>query len=206
VSGDNKPALSHHANSAHVTFHFKQRDNAFWLATQLRDNGYSQSEAEHTVRIYVSSVPKINAKGEAEDYLLTEAFRSIRQAYSAAARKPWTRYTHSRVLPTETELDRKDLGYAMPGGTIEQRKDNCFEVTDRGVVHHGGRPVESTRARGSAHNLKSSLQLGTTAAETGAGTCDSEILMERCIHGRCQWNFLRETEVRYARDYYRSVL
>jgi hypothetical protein len=66
------------------------RNNAgFWLACQLRDNGYSQAEAETRMREYADAVPATNMKGQAEPYTHTEALTSLQQAYAAPRREPW---------------------------------------------------------------------------------------------------------------------
>ncbi|HYI92886.1 MAG TPA: phage/plasmid primase, P4 family [Bryobacteraceae bacterium] len=66
------------------------RNNAgFWLAMQLRDNGYSQPEAENSMRDYVSAVPPVNAKGQRETYTISEAQASVREAFRSPAREPW---------------------------------------------------------------------------------------------------------------------
>jgi hypothetical protein len=61
----------------------------FWLAVQLRDNGYRIGEAESAMRIYRSRVPGTNAKGERELYTEHEMKSSLREAYSRLARMPW---------------------------------------------------------------------------------------------------------------------
>ena len=66
------------------------RNNAgFWLACQLRDNGYFQAEAETRMREYADAVPATNMKGQAEPYTHTEALTSLQQAYAAPRREPW---------------------------------------------------------------------------------------------------------------------
>jgi putative DNA primase/helicase len=60
-----------------------------WLATQLRDNDYSQSEAESAMRNYRGRVPDTNTKGEREPYTDGEMQATLRAAYSRPAREPW---------------------------------------------------------------------------------------------------------------------
>lgn len=68
------------------------RNNAgFWLACQLRDNGYSSGEAEVVMRDYRSQVPYSNTKGKPEAYTEPEMKASLREAYSKPAREPWAR-------------------------------------------------------------------------------------------------------------------
>lgn len=61
----------------------------FWLACQLRDNGYSVSDAEAAMHVYRSRVQSTNAKGKREPYVETEMMASLRQAYSQPARDAW---------------------------------------------------------------------------------------------------------------------
>jgi putative DNA primase/helicase len=87
------------------------RNNAgFWLACQLRDNGFSQSEAVRFMEGYRSQVGPTNTKGAAEPYTWSEAESSLEQAYSASAREPWTASrtssaTHSDDPVTETKTN-----------------------------------------------------------------------------------------------------
>ena len=68
------------------------RNNAgFWLAGQLRDNGYSQAEAEGAMRNYRGRVPAINTKGEGEAYTEAEMRATLREACRRPAREPWER-------------------------------------------------------------------------------------------------------------------
>jgi hypothetical protein len=77
------------------------RNNAgFWLAIQLRDNGYDRIQALEIGRQYVAAAPPTNTKGEYEEYDLAEFEQSIDQAYSAPARSSWGRqYRRPRPLP-----------------------------------------------------------------------------------------------------------
>ena len=74
-----------------------RNDAGFHLAVQLRDNGYSQSEAEAVLEEYSSRVPTTNAKGEAEPYACREALASVRQAYRESPREPWPEQRASRI-------------------------------------------------------------------------------------------------------------
>jgi putative DNA primase/helicase len=79
-----------------------RRNNAgFWLAGQLRDNGYGLMEAETTLRNYRSRCPATNTKGERESYSNHEIQASLREAYSRAAREPWG---HSGPVGGESAL------------------------------------------------------------------------------------------------------
>jgi hypothetical protein len=61
--------------------------NAFWLAAQLRDNGYSQAEAEPVVRNYHAQVEAFGA----HPFALKEAMQALNSAFKHAPREPWTR-------------------------------------------------------------------------------------------------------------------
>jgi putative DNA primase/helicase len=66
-----------------------RNDAGFWLAAQLRDNCYSQGEAEQVMLDYACRVPDENTKGQNEQYSRREALASLRQAYARPAREPW---------------------------------------------------------------------------------------------------------------------
>ena len=72
------------------------RNNAgFWLACQLRDNGYDIGEAESAMRCYLSSVGPKNTRGQRESYSEHEMLATVSQAYSRAVRDPWERRKYS---------------------------------------------------------------------------------------------------------------
>jgi len=66
-----------------------RNNGGFWLACQLRDNGYGEGDAEAAMRDYRSRVPSTNAKGQRDSYSVREMMASLRQAYSQPAREPW---------------------------------------------------------------------------------------------------------------------
>jgi putative DNA primase/helicase len=65
-----------------------RNNSGFWLAVQMRDNGYSESEALDAIRVYARQVGDTNTKGQREPYTGAEAFASVRKAYQAAPRAP----------------------------------------------------------------------------------------------------------------------
>ena len=66
------------------------RNNAgFWLATQLRDNGYSRIEVETAVLGYASRCPATNTKGHIEPYATVEVQATVREVFGRPARKAW---------------------------------------------------------------------------------------------------------------------
>jgi putative DNA primase/helicase len=66
-----------------------RNNRGFWLALQLRDNGYSQAEAEACVLDYRSRCHRTNTKGQPETYSEYEALSSVRKAFEGSQREPW---------------------------------------------------------------------------------------------------------------------
>lgn len=67
------------------------RNNAgLWLACQLRDNAYSQMDAERIVASYAASVGNTGSHAYTEQ----EAVKTLRSAYGRSAREPWAATTH----------------------------------------------------------------------------------------------------------------
>lgn len=93
-----------------------------WLATQLRDNGYSQTEAESAMRDYRGRVSDTNTKGEREPYTQTEMRATLREAYSRAARQPWERKAAPEpIKATTTRQDPLELPVRQQGARPEQQ-------------------------------------------------------------------------------------
>lgn len=67
-----------------------RNDAGFWLACQLRDNRYSENEADAVLSEFVRLVPQSGAAGS---YSAQEAAASVRQAYKQAPREPWSKGT-----------------------------------------------------------------------------------------------------------------
>ncbi|MBA2680226.1 MAG: hypothetical protein H0U76_17745, partial [Ktedonobacteraceae bacterium] len=67
-----------------------RNDTGFWLACQLRDNGYTSDATKEVLREYVAQVPQENSKGVSEPYTQEEAFASVTSAFHEAARSAWT--------------------------------------------------------------------------------------------------------------------
>ena len=66
------------------------RNNAgLWLAIQLRDNGYSQIEAEAVALLYAACCPATNTKGHIEPYLPDEVRATVHEVYGRPAREAW---------------------------------------------------------------------------------------------------------------------
>ncbi len=67
----------------------KRNESGFWLACQLRDNGFSEADAQDVMERYAYQVPDYNSKGDREAYTLQEARHSLGQAYRREARSAW---------------------------------------------------------------------------------------------------------------------
>jgi hypothetical protein len=99
------------------------RNNAgFWLACQLRDNGWSEAEGLAAIQHFASRVPATNSKGQIEPYTIAEATASLRQAYRAPARWPLTSSTsnhngqHANGYKSPGRPDAEDLETIVPEG------------------------------------------------------------------------------------------
>lgn len=62
-----------------------RNDTGLWHACQLRDNGFSESEAEH----YQSDYWRAAAHAGDHPYTWDDALKSLKQAYRRPAREPW---------------------------------------------------------------------------------------------------------------------
>jgi predicted P-loop ATPase len=72
------------------------RNNAgFWLAGQLRDNGYNKAEAAAAMRDYLAKAGGTNTKGQQEPYTEAEMLATLDQAFNRPAREPWKPNGHS---------------------------------------------------------------------------------------------------------------
>jgi hypothetical protein len=58
-----------------------RNDTGAWLATQLRDNGYSRAAAERFTRVFARRTPTRNLKGQAQPYTEAEALATVRLIY-----------------------------------------------------------------------------------------------------------------------------
>jgi hypothetical protein len=110
------------------------RNNAgFWLAVQLRDNGYIIGEAEIVVRNYGSRCPGINTKGERESYSEKEIQASLHEAYSRPAREPWGHSGHIHLpRPDMTVAQRVGGGSVNPAGSDSEPDLLLQPYTDTG--------------------------------------------------------------------------
>jgi hypothetical protein len=72
-----------------------RNDSGFWLACQLRDNRYSEAEAEGVVVRFAGAAP-----GHGHPYTEREARATVRSAYSRPAREPWVKALHMPSRPS----------------------------------------------------------------------------------------------------------
>lgn len=68
-----------------------RNNGGFWLAQQLRDNGYSQAEAETAGGDYMSRLWHTDTKGHVDAYAPEEYLRTVESVYSEPPREPWER-------------------------------------------------------------------------------------------------------------------
>ena len=71
----------------------------FWLAAQLRDNGYARDEASAVLREYRRLVGSSNTKGQKETYSEAEVLATLDQVYSRPAREPWGQKPNDKSAP-----------------------------------------------------------------------------------------------------------
>jgi putative DNA primase/helicase len=107
----------------------------FWLATQLRDNGYHQDEAEGILSAYSARVSRNNSKGQPETYSKAEAVASLRQAYSRPAREPWPKGTDQGASPEASPNLPPQTAGAEPDLLSQQHNDHGN--SERLIALHG---------------------------------------------------------------------
>jgi putative DNA primase/helicase len=99
------------------------RNNAgFWLAGQLRDNGYARAEAAVAMEHYRTRTPATNTKGEPEGYTETEVAATLEQVYSRAARQPW-----------RSAQSAPNVGQTNPGFQASTKSTRAFDLRADGV-------------------------------------------------------------------------
>jgi hypothetical protein len=122
------------------------RNNAgFWLACQLRDNGYEMGDAYFAMRDYCSQVRSINAKGNREGYTQAEITASLSQAYSLTPRDPWERGKRlphgdaAAAAALSREPGRRSTVDSAPGKKMLDQRESAddSQSIDLYVVHTG---------------------------------------------------------------------
>lgn len=105
------------------------RNNAgFELACQLRDNGYSSTEAEQPMREYAARVPRFNTKGQPEPYTADDALKSMQQAYLTTARAPWSELQNTSSSSTPAKKHKPSSEKLAHDGQAN-KTDNINVVT-----------------------------------------------------------------------------
>lgn len=66
-----------------------RNEGGFWLARQMRDNGYDRDETLALYEPYASQVPDTDTHGRREPYTYDEYAASVASAFRRAARNPW---------------------------------------------------------------------------------------------------------------------
>ncbi len=94
------------------------RNNAgFDLACQLRDNDFSEAQAETALRDYARRVPATNTKGEQEAYTEQEALLSVQSAFQKGARAAWSRSSSLQPEPSASNARPNGNGRGSGNGT-----------------------------------------------------------------------------------------
>ena len=103
------------------------RNNAgFWLATQLRDNGYTSEGAAELGQCYVSRLSPTNTKGHLEPYTLSDFKASVEQAFRRTPREPW------RQQGSESQDRPVTVRGAQAGPLRFQLRDNALYCSNPG--------------------------------------------------------------------------
>lgn len=127
-----------------------RNDSGFWLACQLRDNGFSIEEAGGAMRDYRSQTASTNTKGKVEPYCEAEMTATLRQAYSGPARGPWEkRKTRPQNENCPAAAPSPEMGRPVTDPD-SQKKPSHTEIADDlkslplYVVHPNEPPVVQT--------------------------------------------------------------
>jgi hypothetical protein len=103
-----------------------RNDSGLWLACQLRDNGYTETEAEPVMKDYAKDVSQ-----QPHPYTEGEAMASLRQAYSRSAREPWE--ARQRIAFTSAPMNERPAVHENNGHTEaskEQEEQRAEEVPE----------------------------------------------------------------------------
>ncbi len=107
-----------------------RNETGFWLACQLRDNTFTPEDAEDVMRRYVSQVPDLNSKAQAEHYTEQEARHSLSEAYKRSPRDPWT-------PPLPTPIERLKHQWSQLNGEQRELAARCVAGA-RGETREAG--------------------------------------------------------------------
>lgn len=121
----------------------KGRNHAgFDLAGQLRDNEYSQAQAEAVLEDFSDRVTGLKP----DPYPREEALKSVASAYSRAPREPWgppTIETRSVYMPARAAARHaSEAAEELPEPPPEEAPARCFKLTEYGnaerlIAQHG---------------------------------------------------------------------
>ncbi|GHO50948.1 bifunctional DNA primase/polymerase [Ktedonospora formicarum] len=100
-----------------------RNDTGFWLACQLRDNGYSLDEARVAMQQYVKQVPKTNTKGKEAPYTIEEARASLTSAYESKARDPWAPLDEAQPATGSSQGGGNGSGTVTTGTATPEEPD-----------------------------------------------------------------------------------
>jgi hypothetical protein len=129
--------------------------SGFWLAQQLRDNGYAKGEAYSEMRSYRSRTPDTNTKGQREEYTEAELVASLDHAYERVAREPWERRsaTVTSIRPEneaaasgETQQMRERAASAQPAGDSGEQSKGGIRPRDLPDIQTNGRELREASA------------------------------------------------------------
>jgi hypothetical protein len=112
-----------------------RNDAGFWLACQLRDHGFTESETLNFGPHFVAHVPAINTKGQVEAYSVRDFVSSTRQAYSRPAREPWATPT---AEPEDEDADAEMESSNDP--TDIDNGDTAEKATESNATQAGTEP------------------------------------------------------------------
>jgi P4 family phage/plasmid primase-like protien len=111
------------------------RNNAgFWLATQLRDNDYSQAETESVMQNYAARCPSTDTKGYHELYSETEIRATVFEVFRRPARQPWSQ---EKSQMRQSDQNRSGSGAALNG--TPRPNDDTQDATAK--PSHTGEPI-----------------------------------------------------------------
>lgn len=105
-----------------------RNDAGYWLASQLRDNKFTKTEAESLMLDYQRRTPSTNTKGQMEAYTDQDALKTLRSAYSGFSRDAWSGTPRSN----EQYQDYRPSPPPASNGNGHQETPTSFNLTDLG--------------------------------------------------------------------------
>ena len=111
----------------------------FWLATQLRDNRYGESDARNVLQQYRAQCPAANKKGERESYTEAELLATLGQVYSRIPREPWQGNPRQGEGRGEGEKNRVNAPATGDPKTPDQAADQAPAATEEDAAGGKGK-------------------------------------------------------------------